>query len=479
MPEIISINPGMYMAATYFSQSASIPLLIDDRFEVMLDDLVGEGGISQVFRGREIPSGRSIAAKRLRPELTSDDEAVRRFEREQRISSVLDHPNIVRYLHAVDGWLFLELVEGETLKRKLADQGPLDLKISARIVRGALQGLEHMHRRGIVHLDLKPQNIMVTRNHNVRLIDLGLAHEFADKQMDRLGTAAYIAPEQIDRGPVDARTDLYALGCVFFEVVTGRPPFSAPGLTGDAEQRYLLDAHRYDEVVSPRQLREDLPPWVEDVIDRALAKDPGSRFASAVAMRHAIDRGLGRSPARPQHVVAAIPRSPMPTTRIDAKPDTGPSKFDRLVAWWSGLMWSTLRWLARLPLRVSRRMSILAFSLLLLMVINVPFVSNVMLEQVIDVVPWSGTTVETDGLNLRASPGTDGAIRSALAFGSEVSVTGLPESRDGITWWPVLVDGERGWVAGSYLEESRLMWSVQFPSDARDAVGSLLGILLP
>ena len=111
-------------------------MLIGDRFEVMLNELVGEGGISEVFRGQDLNTGGAVAAKRLRLELTGDDEAVRRFEREQRISSVLDHPNIVRYLDAIDAWLFLELVDGETLKHMLSAQGPLDLRTSARIVRG-------------------------------------------------------------------------------------------------------------------------------------------------------------------------------------------------------------------------------------------------------------------------------------------------------------------------------------------------------
>jgi hypothetical protein len=469
----------MYMAATYSAQSASTPLLVADRFEVMLDDLVGEGGISQVFRGQDLETRRPVAAKRLRPELTGDGEAVRRFEREQRISSVLDHPNIVRYLDAIDAWLFLELVNGETLKRLLADQGPLEVKTSARIVRGALQGLGHMHQRGIVHLDIKPQNIMVTRNHNVRLIDLGLAHEFADQQMDRLGTAAYIAPEQIDRDPVDARTDIYALGCVFFEMVTGRPPFVAPGLTGDAEQRYLLDAHRYDEVIPPGQLREDLPPWVDDVIDRALAREPSNRFASAAAMQEAIDRGLGVSAIRPRQVVTVSPRPAPPTVEVAPAPDAGPSRVNRLLDWVGGVVWFALRWLARLPLRFSRRLSVLAFSLLLMMVINVPVVSNGLLEQVIDIVPWTGTTVQTDVLNLRASPGIDSEVRTVLESGREVTITGLPADVNGTPWWPVMVEGERGWVSGEFLDDTRLMQTVQLPGDARDAVGGLVGILIP
>ncbi|HYJ13057.1 MAG TPA: SH3 domain-containing protein, partial [Thermomicrobiales bacterium] len=270
-----------------------------------------------------------------------------------------------------------------------------------------------------------------------------------------------------------------ALGCVFFELVAGRPPFIARDLTGDAEQRHLLDAHRYDEVMPPSQLRDDLPPWVDDVIDRALAKEPRHRFGSAVAMQDAIDRGLGGSTVRPRQVARVLPPKGPPTARTEITAHPGPSRLDRLVAWARGLVWAALRAIARLPLHFSRRLSILAFSLLLLMVINIPVITNGMLEQVIDVVPWTGTTVQTDSLNLRASPGVDGVVRSALELGTEVTITGLPVNRDGITWWPVLVDGERGWVAGSYLAESRLMWAVQFPGDARDAVGGLVDILLP
>ena len=282
------------MAKTTVAQPIATPLLIEDRFEVRLDEPLGAGGISLVYAGRDLVSGDPIAAKRLRPELANDPEAIRRFEREQRMSSIADHSNVVRSIADTEGWLFLEYVDGNNLKLLLAERSPLSVAEAIRLTRGAVAGLDHLHQFQIVHLDVKPQNIMITTRNRVKLIDLGLAHEFADRQIDRLGTAAYIAPEQIDQLPVDARTDVYALGCVLFEMLTGRPPFVAEGLTGEAEHAYLLDAHRYDDAPPPSTFRSELPPWADDVLDRALAKEPDHRFASAGAMLDAIDRGQGR-----------------------------------------------------------------------------------------------------------------------------------------------------------------------------------------
>jgi len=196
-------------------------------------------------------------------------------------------------------------------------------------------------------------------------------------------------------------------------------------------------------------------------------------------MQAAIDRGMGVAPSRERPVVTVLPPAVPTPARVDPPHVAGPSPLNRVAGWGADVLWACLRWVTRLPLRASRRLSILAISLLLLITINIPIVSNALLGQVIDVVPWSATTVQTDGLNLRASPGTDGEIRSALGFDLEVSITGLPQRRDGITWWPVIADGQRGWVAGEYLDETRLMWAVQAPGGLRDAAGNLLGIVIP
>jgi hypothetical protein len=196
-------------------------------------------------------------------------------------------------------------------------------------------------------------------------------------------------------------------------------------------------------------------------------------------MQAAIDRGLGVSPIRPRQVVRVMPR-PAPTrVEIEPQPVVGPSKVGRLGDGAGRALWFALRWMARLPRRFSRRLSMLVFLLLLVMVINVPVVTNGLLEQAIDIAPWTGTTVQTDILNLRASPGIDGAVISTLEFGTDVSITGLPENRGETTWWPIMVDGELGWVSGEYLDETRLMQAVQLPRNAREAVGGRLGVLIP
>ena len=475
------------MARSTLEQPATTPLLVDDRFEVLLDELLGEGGISQVFAGRDLVTDRRVAAKRLRPVLATDEEARWRFEREQRVSSVLEHPNVVRFIDATDGWLFLELVDGTNLKHLLAERSVFDLDEAVRIARGTAAGLEHLHQLGIVHLDVKPQNIMMTSRNRVKLIDLGLAHEFADQQVDRLGTAAYITPEQINREPVDARTDVYLLGCVFFEMVTGRPPFVAPGLTGEAEQTFLLDAHRYDEAPPPSTLRGDLPLWVDDVADRALAKSPEHRFANAGAMLAAIDRGqTGHSDVRPARRVDIRP--PVVQPREDSEEQeqipSGPGITSRLFHW----MWSVLRavslWVLRRQRHMSRRLGVLVGILATVMVLNVPMVSNGLMELAIDTVPWTQAQVASDGLNLRSEASRTSTIVTTLESGSTVSITGLPQEHDGITWWPVAANGETGWVAEAdegetYLEENGLMNAVTMPAEVRDTLGGLFGLLIP
>lgn len=475
------------MARSTLEQSAATPLLVADRFEVWLDELLGEGGISQVYAGRDLSTGGRIAAKRLRPELAADRDARRRFEREQRLSSVADHENVVRSIDDTDEWLFLEFVDGTNLKRMLADRSPLSIAEAVTIARGVAAGLDHLHQVHIVHLDVKPQNVMIAGRDGVKLIDLGLAHEFADRPLDRLGTAAYMAPEQIDQGPVDARTDVYALGCVFFELMTGRPPFVAPNPGGEDEQAFLLDAHRYDEVVPPSTLRHELPPWVDDVVDRALAKAPDHRFATAGAMIETIDRGIaslgnGHTPTRraTRQVTIQPPVTPRQDPGIATTP-SGPGVMTRLLRSAVAFMGAMLRWMLRRFGGMSRRMATLATIVALVLLLNVPVISDGLMEVAIDVLPWTKAEVVTDVgvLNLRAEPSTTSDVIRTLENGSSVTITGLPRELGDTTWWPVTANGDAGWVSGEYLNESGLMEMVTLPGEFRDAVGALTGMVLP
>src|SRR5690349_15548650 len=197
---------------------------------------VGEGGMGKVYEAEERLSGRRVAIKVLRPELSRSEPGRRLFENEMAILAGLDHPNVVRCLCCteVDGELVmvLELLEGRTLRQLLATEGALEWARAVGLVQQIARALSaaHEHEPVIVHRDLKPENVMLQANGGVKVMDFGVAKMLAalgPATTHSVGTLAYMSPEQIDAGPVDARSDLYALGLVFYELLAGRPPFES------------------------------------------------------------------------------------------------------------------------------------------------------------------------------------------------------------------------------------------------------------
>jgi len=244
---------------------------------------LGGGGMGIVYRAEDTRLGRAVALKFLPPELTRDPEAKARFLQEARAASALDHPNICT-IHEIgetaDGQLFLAMAcyRGATLKRRLAG-GPLPF---AEVVDLGLQicrGLAEAHRHGIVHRDVKPANLMVTGDGVVKILDFGIAKLAGAAAITRagalLGTPGYMSPEQARGGEVDARTDLWSLGAVLYEMAAGRRPFP-----GDAPQAVLYSLF-HDEPATLARLRPDTPPSLERVVARLLSKDPRHRYQSA------------------------------------------------------------------------------------------------------------------------------------------------------------------------------------------------------
>ena len=261
-----------------------------------IEGLLGEGGMGIVYKARDLSLDRWVAVKFLQSNRASDEKELRRFIQEAKAASSLDHPNICT-IHEIsntaDGQVFIVMAyyEGETLRRKLAG-GPLSMEKSISHTIDIAQGLGKAHSRGLVHRDIKPENIMITDDGIAKILDFGLVKLNAESAMTMSeglrGTIAYMAPEQL-RGQSDQRTDLWALGVVLYEMITGRRPFSA---TDPFEMMRLISDRGYP---SARVARENLPPEVEEVITRALSKSPEQRYQRAeemLAHLHAARHGI-------------------------------------------------------------------------------------------------------------------------------------------------------------------------------------------
>ncbi len=257
---------------------------------------IGVGGMAQVYRATD-SAGQQVAVKILHPHLTADQGFVDRFGREAFAAASLDHPHIIRLLgHGVEdglSYLALELVEGPSLKSLLAGrEGPLAAEEAVTLVCAVADALAHAHSRGVVHRDIKPANILLRggRLDDPVLSDFGVAR-MVEATLDTaagslLGTPTYMAPEQGQGQPGDERSDIYALGVILYELLTGRPPFEA-----DSPYALIL-RHIHTPPPPPRSLRPDLPPALEAVLLRALAKEPAGRYASAADFAAALRASL-------------------------------------------------------------------------------------------------------------------------------------------------------------------------------------------
>jgi serine/threonine protein kinase len=267
-------------------------------------DLLGSGGMGDVYRARDRQLDRDVAIKILPPVFSKDSDRLARFEREAKILAALNHPHIgaIYGLERVDGApaLVLELVQGPTLAERLS-QGALSVKDALGIAMQIADALEAAHRQGIIHRDLKPSNIKVTDSGLVKLLDFGLAKAIEHDESSRaseatapspttsrlgaiMGTAAYMSPEQARGEPVDARSDLFSLGAVIYEMITGRPAFS--GATSSS----ILNAILNDTPASPRAINPSVPTSLERVVMRLLAKDRDARPQRASDVRTDLQR---------------------------------------------------------------------------------------------------------------------------------------------------------------------------------------------
>ncbi len=262
-------------------------------------ELVGEGGMGAVYRARQLSLDREVAFKVLAARLAGNDEFVARFRREARSIAKVNHPNILQVHDVADAdgmhFIVMEFIKGTSLSEKLKDKGFIDWKQCADYIRQAAMGLASAAKAGIIHRDVKPDNIMITDNEVVKVSDFGLAKEISSAELtqtgDLMGTPAYMSPEQCDGGRLDTRTDIYSLGASFYRAVTGVLPFNAPTPVA------MMYKQKHEPLIPPKQYMPNLPEAISQVIMRMMAKEPDSRFPQmeevAVAIADAIE---GREP---------------------------------------------------------------------------------------------------------------------------------------------------------------------------------------
>ena len=280
---------------------------VGGRYE--LGDLLGRGGVAEVRKGTDVRLGRVVAVKRLRTDLASDPTFQARFRREAQSAASLNHPAIVSVYDtgeemSSDGtdvaqpYIVMEYVAGRTLRDIIREGRKILPERALEITSGVLSALDYSHRAGIIHRDLKPGNVMLTPAGDVKVMDFGIARAMSDAHSTMtqtaavVGTAQYLSPEQARGESVDSRSDVYSTGCLLYELLTGRPPFVGDSPVAVAYQ------HVREQAAPPSTLDDELPPEVDAIVMKALAKPLTERYQSAAAMKADIDRYLAGKPVQ-------------------------------------------------------------------------------------------------------------------------------------------------------------------------------------
>ncbi|HEX5430431.1 MAG TPA: protein kinase [Bryobacteraceae bacterium] len=287
-------------------------------------EILGSGGMGEVYKVRNLISDRLEAMKVLLPNMSSDPDLADRFLREIKVQAALDHPNIARLHTAQQAGnqlvMFMEYVEGTSVE-KLLEQGPLGVSASVNCAAQVLEALAYAHGHGVVHRDIKPANIMRTPTGAVKLMDFGIARMQADRRLTQtghtVGSLYYMSPEQIKGGEPDPRSDLYSLGISLYEMLTGRKPFQ-----GDSDYS-IMAAHMQQIPAAPIEVVPGVPPDLSEIVLTAIAKDPAARFQNAAAFRGAL-RTLENPAVQTAPIMAPppLPEAPLPNVAPPPPPQS-------------------------------------------------------------------------------------------------------------------------------------------------------------
>jgi serine/threonine-protein kinase len=266
--------------------------LLDERFQIT--GVINRSAMSSVFKAIDLKTGSPVALKVPLPSLEGDPAAFARFQREEEIGRTLDHPDILRIIPVEDSeksrpYIVMELLDGQTLERLMHQIRPLPEADALPIASQICDGLQYLHTQGVVHRDLKPQNVMLCSDGSLRIMDFGIAKAAASRRITfggfspTMGTPDYMAPEQVKGQRGDERTDIYSLGAILYEMLTGRVPFE-----GDTAYM-IMNARLIGDPVAPRERNPAISEQVEEIVLRAMARDPEERFQSAADMKAALD----------------------------------------------------------------------------------------------------------------------------------------------------------------------------------------------
>jgi len=250
----------------------------------LIEGLAARSGMASIYRATDLRTGRPVAIKVPHPEMESDLLFFERFRREEEIGAKLDHPSVMKVF--VDGdrtrtYMVMEWIEGRLLRQVLNQQRKLPAERAVKLALAICDALDYIHRNGVVHRDLKPENIIIDAQGRIKLIDFGIAAKLGARRItftrlsETMGTPDYISPEQIKGKRGDARSDLYALGVMLYEMLTGNVPFQGPNAFA------IMNDRLSNNPVPPREVDPTISIQLQEIIYRALERDPGKRYASA------------------------------------------------------------------------------------------------------------------------------------------------------------------------------------------------------
>jgi len=257
-----------------------------------IDRLVARSGMASIFEATDLKTGQKVAIKIPHPEMECDPVLYERFQREEEVGVKLHHPNVMR-VYPNDGrsdvYMVMEWVNGRLLREILTENRKLPVERAIKIALQVCHALEHIHSNGVIHRDLKPENIMVDEHDHIKIIDFGISANAGARRItfakftDTMGTPDYISPEQVKGGRGDARSDVYALGVMLYEMLTGSAPFKGPSPIAIMNDRLV------NNPVPPRVLNPDLSPQIQEVLYRALERNPRNRYHSARDLAHDLE----------------------------------------------------------------------------------------------------------------------------------------------------------------------------------------------